>query len=359
MKDVKQIVKAEIVIKKFRTYDELRPFDIILVSEEDSIYKNELLYPARKIIYERVFERMWKSVFDEWKYRYDYYILKSHLKTAKIDDTISIIITGSSYGVYGIEDSLIKNAINLALPNQDLYYSIEGIYDVLERNRNIKTVIICCNYYYFYSDLSMSNESEIIMQLSKVYYPLFQDVHNCILLPPKQDFLYKSDVFDCERLIDLYLQLVDKRSYFSDSHRREPIIQWEDASKSWQELSEDEKYGAAAVRTGFHNKAIRYEHSIAENIDIFGGFLDFCYPSGIDVLLVVTPTTKYYLECLDRRYKPTFYEVINSIEWPIHILDLSESPSFTDDDFIDTDHLNAKGAHKMTKILIETIKSFR
>ena len=143
--------------------------------------------PSHVIVYESLLEQLSKSISQIYHNNYDYYHLKYALNNSSNSD-ISTVISGSSYGTYGINLSCIDNAINLSSTSKDLYYSTKLIVQACQNNSNIRNVVLCVGYYCFHSDLSLTQSLDELRRLSIVYYPLLHDAHNCLLLPPKTDF---------------------------------------------------------------------------------------------------------------------------------------------------------------------------
>lgn len=68
--------------------------------------------------------------------------------------------------------------------------------------------------------------------------------------------------------------------------------------------------------------------------------------------IVVAPASKYYVKHIAPQFKEIFYEVVNSIDSSLKILDYSNGESFLDEDFNDMDHLSDSGAIKLTNAII-------
>lgn len=102
---------------------------------------------------------------------------------------------------------------------QDLYYSVRGIYKVCKENKNIKNIVLCCSYYYFFSDLSKAENPGERARISRVYYPLYQDMHNCVLLQPRENILPQSTIFDTENILELFAMQEYKKQYFNRERR--------------------------------------------------------------------------------------------------------------------------------------------
>lgn len=349
--------KKTINIMPLSSFDAVKTNDIIVMSNADDDFCDNDLSGYNIVIYEDFCEKITLNIIQAFQYNYDYYYLKNALSIATNSNTISII-SGSSYGLFGIDTSLLSNAINLSLMSQDLYYSLKGIYYVCSKNRNIKNIVLCVGYYCFFSDLSKTQNPDEIQRVSKVYNPLYADIHNCSLLPPPINILYESDIFDIQNILDIYTQGEYLKGYFHNERPRKKYATkiWDDKSKEWYQLSIGEKEEAGKQRASLHNKNIKRENSLLENVKLFQDFLRFCGSKNINLLLVVTPSTPYYLNCLLPDFKLIFYNILNEVDSVIHLLDLAEDTTFLDEDFNDTDHLNKKGAQKLTQIILNTLQ---
>lgn len=105
-----------------------------------------------------------------------------------------------------------------------------------------------------------------------------------------------------------------------------------------------------------HNKEIVYKKSFEENVNLFSSFIAWAEENKINVLMTVAPATQYYNLYIDNKFREGFYSILNELPQEIHVLDLSSSKEFTNDDFLDMDHLNEQGAIKYTSMIFDTIK---
>lgn len=361
MQKLFDLIKPDIVVKEYTSDCRPASFDIVLISNQDSEAILHDFFPARRLIYEEIFEKIIDDISWEFYYCYDYYYLKKQLDTAKYNSAIDTLISGSSYGLFAVEDRLLNNAVNLSLPSQDLYYSMKGIYDVYKVNPNIRNIVICCGYYYFYSDLSLVHDQNELLRISKVYEPLFHDIHNCVFIPPKVEYISRSKIFDSDHFLNIFIES-SLKSYFNEERNREAfkIATWENSEMNWQELDEDERDNAARKRTDAHNKSLRYSRSLKENTELFNEFSIFCQNNIINLLVVITPASKNYVKYLNPDFKNSLYTMLNEAIGTIHFYDLFSSDLFNDKDFNDTDHLNDKGAIKFSSFIkneLETLLS--
>ena len=355
LKDIVTWIKNGIAVQPFKSKADVRENDVVIMSNRDEDTDIRLTM-NNVLIYEDFFEKVSSSIIQEFCYNHDYYYLKNALSRAKESD-ITTLISGSSYGVLGIDPSYIENTVNLSSISQDLYYSSSLVKGACATNLNIKNIVFCVGYYYFFTDLSRTQNQDEILRISKVYKPLPHDEHHCILLPPCNKMLYESNIFDIEKVFDLYTWGEYTKGFFNQNRQRKDFAakEWDDKSKSWSELSSREKIEAGKRRAELHNRSIKREYSFLEHVTILQDFLDFCSKREINVLFVITPVTSYYLDYLDPDFKSEFYRVLNEVNGIVHLLDLSDNKEFVDADFNDTDHLNDRGAKKLTLNIVQAL----
>lgn len=172
-------LKKNVEIRIFNGFENINSFDVIIVSDKDKEIDDNLHNEYNIVIFEEIVDELSKQVVNYVYNNFDYYFITNALNEAKTSQ-INTIITGSSYGRVGVNENDMLKTINLSLSSQDLYYSLKGIQKVIEVDENIKNIVICCGYYYFYSDFSKSKEG-VTDRISKVYLPIFGDesYHNC------------------------------------------------------------------------------------------------------------------------------------------------------------------------------------
>lgn len=353
---VKKWVKEAVNLKLFSYDVNIDCMDVLIISKQE---KNENLPLCNMVIYEEILQEISLNILQEYKNNYDFYYLQHALLEAK-QKSIETIITGSSYGRLGVLDQMLysQNAVNLSLSSQDLYYSIRGGYEVYNINKNIKNIVICCSYYYFFSDLSKSKNSNVIKLISKIYMPLFQDMHNCVLMPRKENILFESEIFDISNIMQCYAMVEYQKGYFNENKTRRTSATktWREKNKDWLDLTEQEKFEVGKERAEIHNRNIKREASFVENVRLFQQFVMFCNKKHINLTIVAVPISRYYRTYIDENLKKIFYNVLNNCDGEVHLLDLSDDLLFEDIDFNDADHLSDFGAYKMTEIIFGFLK---
>ncbi|MFR3568720.1 MAG: hypothetical protein ACLTUR_12020 [Paraclostridium sordellii] len=339
---------------------------ILIVSEETvdsnldfNLYFNDVLY------YDKLMNAMFEISEKIYYENYDYnYLLKS-LEKCKCEN-IETLVVGNSYPLTGIDSKLLSNkSKNLSISSQDLYYSYKLVKEVINNNENIKRCIIGAGYYLVNHDLSKCKSEYSINMVRCLYYPILKDKHNS----EKVDTIEISNlintlndnvieyIFNLDFLHKHFIDLLyrENNGYFNKNLRRERISILQGVKLS--SISEAEKYRLGEIRASQHNDLSKYTETKKEYNLIFNDFINFLEEKGVEPVIVVFPTTKYYSKFINETYKEEFYKIIDGIKekYTVKLVDFSKIDIFEEDDFIDFDHMSESGCikitHELNKIL--------
>lgn len=352
-------------------------YDIKKISDENELKllqskgKNEIDYNV--LVFEKDINNVDNRYFDEvieyskvgnslknltkilYTNNYDFSYLSNSLKES-IQGDVEAIIVGNSYPLVGIEEQLLlKNTINLSMHSQDLYYAYELAKKSISQNKNIKQCILGISHYVLNHDLSKGESSYSKNMIEKIYYPLLNDVHNYTKtnIPTQQtlndfdaDILIKN-FFDFDKIEDYFSKqiYINNKTYYNDLN---PII----VNNSFTDYSIDKKENIGYYRANQHNKLFKYDNTKPEYENILKEFINWSKTENIELIMVVLPTTKYYFNNIKIDYRNNLDKLIKYLnnELGVKVVDL-RNLDFDDSDFIDSDHLNQKGAIKSTKYL--------
>jgi hypothetical protein len=353
---LKMFVKSTVNIKAIKCIEDLKSEDLLIISNEYANCEQLVKDSPNILIWEKIYRQFYNYSINRYMSNYDFYHLKYSLKKA-IKPDIESIVVGSSYALFGVEESILNSpCVNLALASQDIYYAtLIGQY-VINKNKNIKKVFIGTGYYYFYSDLSLTQGSEI-MRIADIYYPIFGDRHNCKDLPKSQNTILNEDeIFNIEKIVDIFCnELFEevKGEYFTDARDRFKLRMvfrgtWD---QKWFELDDILQEESAYERVKSHNKAIMYLDSYKENINILNSFVSFCNKRKVKVYMMAFPSTRFYKKYLLKDYKESYMSALNSIDGDIQFIDFNDLDIFDDKDFVDMDHLDKSGAIKISEFI--------
>ncbi|WP_415782874.1 hypothetical protein, partial [Bacillus manliponensis] len=288
--------------------------------------------------------------------------LKNIMEYTKKSVDIDTLIVGLSYSLFGIEAAkLRKQAVNLSLASQDMYYSFKILKELIDKNKSIKNCIIGVAYYSFHFDLSKGSEA---FRIKDVYYPLFKDRHHYEILDEQNNREHDSlekfvsnesrillDINSLEsKIMDLYYKN-EGLSYFNSHIVRKNASLLGD--QSLLDLTVEKKIVLGKDRAQRHNKALKHKETVKENEKVFSDMLKYLNKKNIKPIIVVFPTTVYYKDHLDSAFKEEFYNKLNTFkkEHIFSVVDLFERNDFNENDCLDLDHLDLEGAIKVTNIL--------
>lgn len=149
------LLNANVDLKIFKRLEDIKNNDMVIAQKCDgdmSIMKTGL--PYQLLVYEDILHDITVSIYREIECNRDYYYLMNTMNKAQ-STLIDTVITGSSYGLFGIDEDMLTHEVNTSLISQDLYYSLKILYKLWEDNPGIKKVVLCFGYYIPYFDLSM------------------------------------------------------------------------------------------------------------------------------------------------------------------------------------------------------------
>ena len=286
-------------------------------------------------------------VTDMYLARYDYFYLKNALADS-LRNPDKALVTGSSYGGKNLVGD--SSLINTSLDSKDLYYSMKEIEKCCVEGQ-CKKVVLVIAYYIFYCDLSLTHTE--ISRVENVYYPIFNDLHNAMFVRDIPQNPH-STIWNFNNIVDS-ISMMQYEDMFHSTYYNETIKRgaWEKWNKDcqWGELSDEEKEEYVVKRTNRHNSALKFKKTYDENMQIFQRIFDICAENNVSLYIIAPPHTSEYLRHLDPAYKKDYMNALNSVTGEADFWDFNDMDIFEPDDFLDSDHLNEKGAEKFTMVL--------
>lgn len=279
---------------------------------------------------------------------YEYCYLESMHYFNKKYQNVTSIITGLSYGLDGLESRLLKgNVINFSMHSQDLYYDYLHIKKAVENSgETIKNCIITLGYYSLYYDLSLSNNE---WKCYKTYMPLFSDIHHSV---------FEEAVLPSFSCMDKYRQFYhsffqEKRSYYGEAILREHTSISISKRGGWLNLNTDERDREAYELAQKHNRHLKHRDTFMENKIILGNMIQFLTEKNIRPIITVLPFSREYLRYIDGTYKEELLSVLDEVSCGVNLdfIDLNDTDFFGEDELLDCDHLNSRGALKATMVM--------
>ena len=281
---------------------------------------------------------------------YDYYWMKYTLERG-VREKAKTLLAGHSLARFGVNDAQIPSLINLAFLSQDYYYSSLIIQSALERIPSLETVILGVSCISPFMDLSRSKNPNERARIIRGYGKYFGDYHH---IDPVEagaqadaDKGPGSEPWDERLMSELYE--ARKSDYFYGERSRQSLSDFD-----WSgSMTDEARFEAARLRTDFHNRLLKHWETYEENVGILTGIAERCREKNVEFRMVAFPANRYYRRFLDPRLKEAYDDHRRCLsEDAVVYLDLYDDDRFDSVlDYVDTDHLNDRGAAKMTELL--------
>ena len=288
------------------------------------------------------------------KENYDYLWLKTRLSEARRFQKIDTLIIGSSHALNGIDTYCFHDAINCSMHTQDIHYDYECVKHIFgERKGNGGLVsgkcFIIFGYYIPFQDVSLGNGEFTLNMVRYIYRPVFtgqDDITWKSIMEAMSEEPLPSDLKD-EIFHHAYDMVYSSRNYYNDLRVRSPLQRF---PGKWKELSEEQRMEYARKRAEDHNKHLKYTASFENNKRLLKEMVDVLYKAGTKVVIVIPPFTKAYIRYIDKEMVKATSEMMTNTN--AEFIDMNNiEAGFCDDDFVDTDHLNGRGAYKLSVFL--------
>ncbi|WP_372756686.1 family 20 glycosylhydrolase [Mariniflexile sp.] len=266
------------------------------------------------------------------------YKVKSDFLEAN-NKSIETLILGSSHAFYGVNPVFLSNkAINFANVSQTIDIDYQLLEHFAPSLPNLKYVIIRLSYATLYEQLGNSNESWRLKD-----YNLYTSM--------RLDWSIKHQFEVLSVKLDTNIERVLQYYFFDSFELNTNEHGWGITSKTNLTLNESGLYAAK-------KHTIQDKSFYTENVKNLETIVNYCNTRNIQVVLVTTPTHKSYFSNLDdEQLKPMQHigEMMEKKYDNCRYYNLLKSSMFTDADFFDGDHVNAKGAEKLTKLINQAL----
>jgi len=288
--------------------------------------------------------------------------------TAKLNEIENkkskILFTGSSHIISEMKkDNTSYLSTNLAVNNQDLYYTLLSIKEAIKRSPELETIVISFPYYFLFNDINSRLSKNNILTLSKVDYPIYKKLNGYKgeLLPVysnKEKFPIYEAIADISLIRDIYhnalIKELESLEYYNKINLRPKfgVLDYDfleygeknfDSIKSYMKEYND----CFDLDRGLYNKKL------------LDSFLDNMEELNKKIILIVPPVTKFYragiLNNMANSYKELIGQAVNAHKC-CKFVDLFNSEEFNEEDFQDYEYLNVNGVNKLSQLIEKLIK---
>lgn len=265
-------------------------------------------------------------------------------KKAQIElqnDSIRTLLLGSSHTMYGLNPEYFSElAYNLGHVSQTIdvdYYLLKKYLKTLPQ---LKTVVLRLSYTTLHEQLRDGPESWRLKD-----YNLYYDINISNKLKHKSEVLSVKLKNNLTRLQDYYVNDEDMITVepsgwatFDEVQVGKPLY--------------DVGLIAAKKHTANDNSLVD------ENITFLVNLIQMCKAEGVNVVLVTMPAHQSYRENLSELQLELMLQAGKKMETNYdncQYLNLLDAQNFTDADFYDGDHLNSRGAKKLSRFIARFI----
>ena len=252
--------------------------------------------------------------------------------------TVEILVLGSSHAYSGINPAAFsRKAFNGAHMSQDLNYDAFIFRKFAPRMDSLKYLILPISYFTPYWRLEETPDKGRVKNYM-LHYGCPDHPH---------DLRYRVMIYDGLRPKMALGSLLGMESprFFSDLGFLTDYT-FQKRKENWRETGR-----AAAER---HTDGSLDEDRFNANLGHARSIASLCEKKGVVLILLTTPTYKTYREhMLPEQHEKMleFCRLVASGYPNVVYLDLEEDGRFQEDDYYDADHLNERGAEKLTSIL--------
>jgi len=276
-----------------------------------------------------IFEVTLRQIPNDYEFKYSQIDLEKEF--------IKTLILGSSHSMYGFNPEFFKEkAYNLGHVSQTIdldYYLLEKYIKVLPK---LETVIVRLSYTTMHEQIKTGPESWRLKD-----YNLYYNLNVSTNLKYKSEGLSVKLKNNLSRLKDYYLD-------------QDKMIEVE--TSGWAFFKEERTINSIKQSGSIIAKrhTIKDDALVDENIEFLDEIIKLCKNEGVKVLLVTLPAHKSYIDNLDKHQLDIVVSAGERMKQKYNncsYLNLLEDDNFNGEDFYDADHLNRKGAKKLSVLV--------
>jgi len=262
---------------------------------------------------------------------------------------IETLILGTSHTLTGLNPNYLNgNAYNFASLSQPLKYDSKLVNYYVDSFVNLKNIIVPISYFTFGCPIEKERVKPLFM-FEKTYHwkdddKLFSDIQ--IQLIPKQYFRFKIEQFKKKVGISL-------NNFYSQQTKNE----WSHGGWLGRFSEKPITKQQARNRIRFHTEIRTYPQKNAyfsPDIQYINEIIEFAEKKNCKLYFITTPHHKYYRTQINKHLWAENQKIIHELiqgKTNVTYLNFFGDTRFFDNDFDDQDHLNIRGAEKLSKIV--------
>ncbi len=273
-----------------------------------------------------------------------------HENFRKKINIVETVILGSSYAAGGVNPKYINGtSYNLAYSAQDIYYDYMILTKYINDMPRLKHVILEVSYFSLYYD-----ESDNTPYLLKDYFSTLGIVPRRIT----SAFFKNISIFfihQAEFLKDLIGHKERETFVFVDGDTMDEVTAnnalLNNGCRLWRGTMNRSAMEADGKSKALSHSGFRRNNRQTENLLIMQKILTLLRHKNINAIIITTPYTDFYSKSFNKLYVRQFFNTMEKMcakNPHCRYIDFSNSGDFSNDDFLNSDHLNYKGAEKLS-----------
>jgi hypothetical protein len=252
-----------------------------------------------------------------------------------------VLITGSSHTFTGINPSLLDcPAYNIAYLGQSLYYDSQLVLKYLDEMRSLKLLVVSISYQSLEYRLSHNRNDSWRADFYYRYYGIPGDGE-------------RGAWFDPARHSFIALYGVDEsRLYVRNGFR--PRIEGKIDENGWGNIGQLSNITGEIVKDRIaHHHSIMRAEVIDGNLKLLGNMFEKVRAKNVAIVIVTPPISEAYADNISPERYARMQDGIERLRKPygVEYFNYFFDRRFAAEDFRDSDHLNAKGAEKLSRII--------
>lgn len=255
---------------------------------------------------------------------------------------IKILCFGDSQTLYGVNpEFLTKEGFNLAYVSQTLDIDNLLLEKYISELDNLEYLLVQISYTSFFEILGYQSDAWRIINYRRYYNinPIIDDSKELDL-----------QITSCRNnLLKLENKIKGKDLVLCNEWGFEKGYDYKNSLTDFKQ---------SAIDAANRHKAKSFEH-LSENVKNLESIIEKSRKNGAKVIIYTPPVHYAYLQKLDSLQLKIMHETIEDIlnkNQDIVYLDWASNSSFSDSDFYDSNHLNDRGAEKLTQKLDSFLK---
>ncbi|MEO5941803.1 MAG: hypothetical protein ABIP30_10505 [Ferruginibacter sp.] len=264
-------------------------------------------------------------------------IYKQRIDTLKFKKNISILVCGDSHTECGINDSILKNAVNISNSSEHFLYTFNVLNHLLRNNQQIKTVILGCSFHSFDGYDNILFEGDRAQSMYARYFPILDFESMASIMHRNASGIFKSGINMYGKMA---ISIIKDSKFYEDY----PFIGT--YYKSDNSNLNDSTVITAIRRHYYQENGKLQEFSNYQKL-YFSKIVELCIKNNVKLIIINTPISNNYLKRVPHKFILNYYSTISHLDnrisfWDFHSLDLENKF------FGDGDHLNSNGAKILT-----------